>query len=169
MSMLFDILPEAPEHGPEIDALHELSFGPGRYVKTAYRLREGVKPIKELCFVAFAGEGDARRMVGSIRFSPVHIGGKQGLLLGPLAMDPSVRGCGGGQDLMRVSLDVAGTLGHSLVILVGDLPYYAKAGFVQVPQGRLTLPGPVDKSRLLVCELQPGSFEGVEGAVEKSQ
>ncbi|PCJ72074.1 MAG: GNAT family N-acetyltransferase [Rhodobiaceae bacterium] len=165
--MLFDIIAEAPEHGPQIDALHDLSFGPGRYVKTAYRLREGVAAIPELSFVVFAEEGDARRMVGSIRYSPVLIGGKKGLLLGPLAMDPAVRGQGGGQKLMQVSLDVARELKHGLVILVGDLPYYAKAGFKQVPSGRLTLPGPVDKTRLLYCELSPGAFDGVEGSVEK--
>lgn len=165
--MLFEILAEAPEHGAQIDALHDLSFGPGRYAKTAYRLREGVDAIPELCFVAFAGEGDARRMVGSIRFSPVMIGGRRGLLLGPLAMDPEVRGKGGGLELMRVGLEVAGTLGYTLVILVGDPAYYAKVGFRPVPPGRLTLPGPVDKSRLLYRELEEGAFDGVEGAVEK--
>ena len=165
--MLFDIVAEAPEHGPQIDALHDLSFGPGRYVKTAYRLREGVTAIPELSFVVFAGEGAARRMVGSIRYSPVLIGGKKGLLLGPLAMDPTVRGQGGGQKLMQVSLDIARHLKHALVVLVGDLPYYAKVGFKQVPPGRLALPGPVDKTRLLYCELSPGAFDGVEGSVEK--
>jgi predicted N-acetyltransferase YhbS len=165
--MLFEILAEAPEHEAQIEALHDLSFGPGRYVKTAYRLREGVASIPELCFVAFVGEGAARRMVGSIRFSPLVIGGQAALLLGPLAMDPSVRGCGGGQALMQTSLEAATELGHSLVILVGDAPYYAKAGFHQVPNGRLTLPGPVDKNRLLYCELNAGAFEGVSGQVEK--
>lgn len=165
--MLFEIVAEAPEHGLQIEALHELSFGPGRYVKTAYRLREGVSSVSDLCFVAFTGEGADRRMVGSIRYSPLSIGGKPGLLLGPLAMDPSVRGCGGGQELMRVSLAAARRLGYALVILVGDPPYYAKAGFRPVPAGRLVLPGPVDKSRLLYCELVEGAFEGVSGSVEK--
>ncbi len=165
--MLFDIVTEAPQHGPQINALHDLNFGPGRYVKTAYRLREGVGAVPELGFVAFTGQGKERRLVGSIRYSPVLIGGEKGLLLGPLAMDPSVRGHGGGLKLMGVSLDVARKLGHCLVILVGDLPYYAKVGFFQVPPGRLTLPGPVDKARLLYCELCSKAFDGIAGKVER--
>jgi len=165
--MLFDILPETPAHEADIEALHDLSFGPGRFAKTAYRMREGVPPVSSLSFVAFTDVEGASRMVGSIRFSPLVIGGNQGLLLGPLAMDPSVRGQGGGLDLMRTALDAARAEGHQFVILVGDAPYYAKVGFKQVPPGRIALPGPVDKSRLLYCELVPGGFDAVSGTVEK--
>ncbi|AWZ01606.1 hypothetical protein RHODOSMS8_02076 [Rhodobiaceae bacterium] len=165
--MLFDILPETPAHEADIEALHDLSFGPGRFAKTAYRMREGVPPVSSLSFVAFTDVGGASRMVGSIRFSPLVIGGNQGLLLGPLAMDPSVRGQGGGLDLMRTALDAARAEGHQFVILVGDAPYYAKVGFKQVPPGKIALPGPVDKSRLLYCELVPGGFDAVSGTVEK--
>jgi predicted N-acetyltransferase YhbS len=165
--MVFDILPETPAHETDIEALHDLSFGPGRFAKTAYRMREGVPPVPSLSFVAFTEMEGASRMVGSIRFSPLVIGGEQGLLLGPLAMDPSVRGQGGGLDLMRTALDAARAEGHQFVILVGDAPYYAKVGFKQVPPGKITLPGPVDKSRLLYCELVPGGFDAVAGTVEK--
>ncbi|HBM88680.1 MAG: N-acetyltransferase [Parvibaculaceae bacterium] len=165
--MVFDILPETPAHETDIEALHDLSFGPGRFAKTAYRMREGVRPVPSLSFVAFTEIEGASRMVGSIRFSPLVIGGDQGLLLGPLAMDPSVRGQGGGLDLMRTALDAARAEGHQFVILVGDAPYYAKVGFKQVPPGKITLPGPVDKSRLLYCELVPGGFDAVSGTVEK--
>ncbi len=165
--MLFDILPETPAHEADIEALHDLSFGPGRFAKTAYRMREGVPPVSSLSFVAFTDVEGASRMVGSIRFSPLVIGGNQGLLLGPLAMDPSVRGQGGGLDLMRTALDAARAEGHQFVILVGDAPYYAKVGFKQVPPGKIALPGPVDKSRLLYCELVPGGFDAVSGTVEK--
>ena len=166
--MLFDILPETPAHEADIEALHDLSFGPGRFAKTAYRMREGVPPVSSLSFVAFTDVEGASRMVGSIRFSPLVIGGNQGLLLGPLAMDPSVRGQGGGLDLMRTALDAARAEGHQFVILVGDAPYYAKVGFKQVPPGKIALPGPVDKSRLLYCELVPGGFDAVSGTVEKA-
>lgn len=165
--MLFDILPETPAHEADIEALHDLSFGPGRFAKTAYRMREGVPPVSSLSFVAFTDVKGAYRMVGSIRFSPLVIGGDQGLLLGPLAMDPSVRGQGGGLDLMRTALDAARAEGHQFVILVGDASYYAKVGFKQVPLGKITLPGPVDKCRLLYCELVPGGFDAVSGVVEK--
>jgi len=53
-----------------------------------------------------------------------------------------------------------------LVILVGDEPYYAKCGFKRIPKGRAIMPGPVDPSRLLVCELADGAFEGVSGSIK---
>ncbi len=165
--MVFKILPETPAHADDIEALHDLSFGPGRFAKTAYRMREGVPPISSLSYVAFIEENGVSRMVGSIRFSPLIVGDKKGLLLGPLAMDPAVRGQGGGLDLMRTALAAARAEGHQFVILVGDEPYYAKVGFQKVPPGKITLPGPVDKNRLLYCELVTGAFEDVAGLVEK--
>ena len=55
--------------------------------------------------------------------------------------------------------------GHRLVVLVGDEPYYGKAGFKPIPRGRVTMPGPVDPARLLVAELAASAFEGVSGAI----
>jgi hypothetical protein len=34
-----------------------------------------------------------------------------------------------------------------------------------VPPKRVELPGPVDRDRVLIAELVPGAFEGVEGPV----
>ncbi len=56
-------------------------------------------------------------------------------------------------------------LGYKLVILVGDLPYYARAGFAVVPCGRILMPGPVDPARLLYAELAPGALEAYRGPV----
>ena len=39
------------------------------------------------------------------------------------------------------------------MVLVGDEPYYGKAGFKRIPKGQVTMPGPVDPARLLVAEL----------------
>src|SRR3989344_8993219 len=96
---MFDIEAERPEHGPAIEALLDLSFGPGRYAKTAQRLREGNSPVPELCYVAFSDEGGERHMVGSLSFWPIAIGGVPGLMLGPLAVEPRRRGQGGGGTL----------------------------------------------------------------------
>ena len=167
---MFSLDHERPEHAAEIDHLLDLSFGPGRYAKTSYRLREGIDPIPELSFVVFLDEGPGveqgapRRMVGSVRFWPILIGDTRALLLGPLAVDPAIRGKGAGIALMKRGLDEAVRHGHRLVILVGDAPYYAKAGFAPVPPGRVVLPGPVDPARLLYRELAEGAFDGVSGA-----
>jgi len=68
---------------------------------------------------------------------------------------------------MEKGLADAKKLGYRLVILVGDAPYYARVGFGPVPPGRLTMPGPVDPSRLLYRELDIGAFGRARGAVTK--
>lgn len=157
---MYTIFPEGPQHGPAIDALHDFCFGPGRFARTAYRIREGAADAPELSFVACDGEG---RLLGSIRYTPILIGETPALMLGPLAVDSTLRGKGVGLELMQVSLQRALSLGHRLVILIGDEPYYARVGFARVPDGRLSLPGPYDPNRLLYKELAPLAFEGVSG------
>ncbi|MDO8288674.1 MAG: N-acetyltransferase [Parvibaculum sp.] len=164
---LYDIEHQRPEHAADIEALLDLCFGPGRYAKTAQRLREGNEAVPELCYVAFQGEGAARKLVGSLTFWPVNIGGVPGLMLGPLAVVPAIRGQGIGVNMMRRGLDDAKRLGYRLIILVGDEPYYVKVGFGPVPPGRLTMPGPVDPSRLLFRELDIGALAHAHGAITK--
>lgn len=144
-----------------IEKLDERAFGPGRFARTAYRLREGVLPDPQLSFVAYVGT----LLVGANRMTPIMCGGKPALLLGPLTVDPPFRSRGIGEALMQKSMEAARAAGHKLVILVGDEPYYKRVGFKRVPMGRLTMPGPVDPARLLYCELADGAFEGVSGAI----
>ncbi len=149
---------------PAVERLDERAFGPGRYAKTAYRLREGVAPDFALSCVARVGT----LLVGANRMTAISVGGAPALLLGPLTVDPPFRERGVGRRLMAHSLDAARAAGHRLVILVGDEPYYARVGFKRVPAGRLTMPGPVDARRLLYFELVEGAFEGVSGAVARA-
>ena len=144
-----------------IERLHERTFGPGRYAKTAYRLREGRDHSLDLSFTARVGT----LLVGSVRLTPIRIGETKGLLLGPLTIEPPFRERGIGHALIAHALAGAKTKGHRLVVLVGDEPYYGKAGFQRIPKGRATMPGPVDPARLLVCELADGAFEGVSGPI----
>ena len=155
------ILPETKEDAEAVERLHERTFGPGRYAKTAYRLREQVPHSIDLSFTARIGT----LLVGSVWLSPVRIGETKALLLGPLTVEPAFRERGIGQVLIARALEQAGKNGHRLVILVGDEPYYAKSGFRQVPSGRVIMPGPVDPARLLVAELVSGAFEGISGRV----
>ena len=155
------ILPETPDDVLAIERLHERTFGPGRYAKTAYRLREQVDHILELSFTARIGT----LLVGSVWLSPVRIGASKALLLGPLTVEPAFRERGLGQALIARALKEAAQKGHRLVILVGDEPYYGKCGFKRIPKGRAIMPGPVDPARLLVAELSEGAFEGVSGQI----
>jgi len=155
------ILPESKGDAEAIERLHERTFGPGRYAKTAYRLRERVEHSIDLSFIARIGT----LLVGSVWLTPIRIGASRALLLGPLTVEPAFRGRGIGQALIARALKEAEAKGHRLVILVGDEPYYAKSGFKCVPPGRLVMPGPVDTARLLVAELASGAFDGVSGRV----
>jgi predicted N-acetyltransferase YhbS len=155
------ILAETPDDALAIERLHERTFGPGRYAKTAYRLREDVSHVMALSFTARVGT----LMVGSVRLSPIRIGETRALLLGPLTVEPPFRERGIGQKLMKRAMEEARAKGHRLVVLVGDEPYYRRAGFKAVAKGQITMPGPVDPSRLLVAELADGAFAGVSGPI----
>jgi predicted N-acetyltransferase YhbS len=155
------ILAETPDDAAAIERLHERTFGPGRFAKTAYRLREQAAHRLDVSFTARIGT----LLVGSVWLSPVRIGETKALLLGPLTVEPAFRERGVGQALIEQALVEAKTKGHRLVILVGDEPYYGKCGFKRVPPGRATMPGPVDPARLLVAELEAGAFEGVAGPI----
>lgn len=158
----FTIRPEATSDLADIERLCANTFGPGRFARSAYRLREGARAVEALCFTAWLGP----RLVGSIRFTSVRIGDADGaLLLGPLAVDPEFAGQGCGRALIARGLETARDLGYRMVLLVGDLPYYEKFGFKIAPRGKIVLPGPADPSRILVAELAEGATENVAGRV----
>ena len=156
--------PERPTDGSLIEHVLDVSFGPGRFAKTAYRLREGVAPIAALGYVVVE-DGEPR---GTIRYWPVLIGGTPSIMLGPVAVLPEHRGRGMAIQLMKLSLSKAAELGHRSVVLVGDAPYYSRVGFSKVPAGRMTMPGPVDYARLLWRELIPGGLDGLAGPITKA-
>lgn len=97
------ILPETEADAPAIDRLHERTFGPGRFAKTAYRLREEVQHSRELSFTARIGT----LLIGSVWLSPVRIGEARALLLGPLTVEPTFRERGAGQALIGRALEEA--------------------------------------------------------------
>ena len=146
--------------------LSELSaqaFGPGRFTRSAYRVRESIPPVGVLCLCAMLGG----RLVGGIRFTAISIGDQEGAaLLGPLVVDPAEKGQGFGRALVEEGLARARSEGFSLVLLVGDMPYYGRFGFQPVAPGQMTLPGPVDPARLLAVELVPGALQRAVGQVK---
>jgi predicted N-acetyltransferase YhbS len=155
------ILPETPDDALAIERLHERTFGPGRFARTAFRIREGVGHRLDLSFTARIGS----LLVGSVRLSPVRIGETPALLLGPLTIEPPFRSRGIGRALIERALADAKANGARLVVLVGDEPLYGKMGFKRVPKGQARMPGPVDPRRLLVAELAEGAFDGVSGPI----
>jgi predicted N-acetyltransferase YhbS len=155
------ISPETAGDALPVERLHERTFGPGRFVLSAYRLREHVDHRLDLSFTARIGT----LLVGSVRQLPVLVGDTPALLLGPLTVEPPFRGRGVGRALLDRALKEAQAKGHRLVLLVGDEAYYGRVGFKMIPQGRVKMPGPVDYSRLLVAELIEGAFTDVSGLI----
>ena len=162
--MNVSIRQEAPADRPSVDDLVADAFGPGRFAKSAYRLREGVDDIPALSFIA---EMDGS-IVGTVRYWPVDIGGTAAIMLGPIAVLTGMQGQGIALQLMQSSLAAAKTLGHRIVVLVGDEPYYARVGFSRiVPVGSVTMPGPVDLNRMLGLALVDGALDGLNGELRK--
>jgi predicted N-acetyltransferase YhbS len=164
---MWEIRAEREEDEGAIDALVDRCFGPGRYAKTAYRLREGVEPEPRLSFVAVSANDGV--LLGSVRFWPIVVGAEVSLLLGPLAVEPELRGRGIGISLMQRGIDQARGLGFATIILVGDEPYYARVGFSKLAPGRVRMPGPVDSSRLLGLGLNDGALDALSGSVKRAR
>ena len=161
----WQIRPETLADAPAITALNEAGFGPGRFAKSAYRLREGVAPVTQLGFVASAGGV----LLGSVRFWPIRVGGHEELLLGPLAVRGDQRGKGIGIALMQAGIEKAKQGPWRGILLVGDEPYYAKVGFSRLPPGRVRFPGPVDQDRILGLSLKEGEMLALTGQVRRAR
>ena len=154
---------ETPADGPEVETLLDTCFAPGRTFLSSYRLRDGVPAAHDLCLVA---RGRAGEVAGAIRFWPVRVAGEGGaraaMLLGPVAVHPTRQGEGLGAFLIQSGLDRADAAGVERVLLVGDLPYYARFGFARL--NGVTMPPPTNPARVLGV----WDWDGVAGAVERA-
>lgn len=140
-------------------------FGPGRFARSAYRVREGAPPLTKFCCVGFV-DG---QLIASLNFTEVFIGGTSGaLLLGPFVVDPDAGKKGLGGVLLEDALLCAKTAGVPLIVLVGDEPYYKRYGFFKVPAGQIVFPGPVAGDRILATENQKGALADFSGMIRAS-
>ncbi len=152
-----NLVAENQSHNAAIVDLHERAFGPGRFTRAAFRLREQGPHDQSLSFVALAQEDD--RLMGSVRLTWIKTArdSARGLLLGPLTIHPDAQNKGIGRTLVAHCISAASATDAHYVLLVGDQPYYAPLGFQVAPKGQVTLPGPVDENRLLICPM--GDFD----------
>lgn len=148
------------------EALLNDAMGPKRKTKSSEKLRRGRRPSEGLAFVARDASGG---LAGTVRLWDVTLGeGGPALLLGPLAVDPSLKSAGIGSALMRHAIAEAARLGHAAILLVGDEPYYGRFGFSAARTGALAMPGPYERHRLLALELVEGALDGAEGTLKAS-
>lgn len=133
---------------PWVEDLHARVFGPGRFARTAFRVREILPVDPDLCLIA---ELDGKP-VGSVWMTPIVLGDQKGYLLGPLAADPNHQNKGVGRLLVKTVTQLAlESQPRGFVLLVGDAPYYAPLGFFPATPSAIIFPGPVDPTRVLVC------------------
>ena len=161
---MYEICPETDQDTPEVEALYDLCFAPGRTALSSYRLREGVPRVADLCLVLRDGSGI---LLAAIRFWPVRIGDQAVLLLGPIAVHPTAQGEGLGALLMRDSLERARARGWTRVLLVGDEPYYRRFGFRKLEA--VEMPPPTNPDRVLGLDLRPGAWAGITGPVLREE
>ncbi|MFD1985913.1 GNAT family N-acetyltransferase [Mesorhizobium newzealandense] len=147
------------------EALLDDAMGPKRRTKSSEKLRRGRRPSEGMAFIARDASGS---VAGTVRLWDVTLGegGPAALLLGPLAVDPSLKSAGIGSALMRHAITEAARLGHAAILLVGDAPYYGRFGFSAARTGSLAMPGPYERHRLLALELVEGALDGARGTLK---
>ena len=152
---------QKPADEPAIEDLLDRAFGPDRKLRPSYRLRDGIAPLADLAYVARDGD----KLVGTIRFWPVVIGGAAAaLLLGPLAVDAAYRHGAIATSLINRGLEEAQRAGHRIVTAVGDLSLFGRCGFIAATPLGLVMPGLADANRLLVL----GELDGVAGCLDQA-
>ncbi|WP_291839610.1 GNAT family N-acetyltransferase [Brevundimonas sp.] len=129
---------ETPADAASVEALVMAAFGPGRYAKTAERIREQAGVA-----AGFVAREDGR-VIGAVRLWTILVGDRPALFLGPITVSADSRKGGLGADLVQACIDHAGLTG---VLLVGDAPYFGRFGFRHASDVRLQ--GPVDPRRVL--------------------
>lgn len=156
----YTLAAERPEDAAAIELILDAAFGADRHAKRSYVYRQGVESVPALRLTA---RDSADRVVGTIRYWPIEVlgdgGSRPALLLGPIAVEPRLKGIGIGRALMHASLAMARARGHRLVLLVGDAAYYGQFGFVPAAPLGFVMPHE-QPHRLQALELAAGSFAG---------
>ena len=90
-------------------------------------------------------------LAASISYSETYINNLfKGLLLGPLAVSPALKGKGHGKELVKYTINKIELSNiYDFIIVVGDLDYYSKFEFNKVEKN-LEFYGPVDKDKVLI-------------------
>tara|TARA_B100001093_G_C26450464_1_gene852067 strand:+ start:52 stop:540 length:489 start_codon:yes stop_codon:yes gene_type:complete len=134
----------------KIFSILEKSFGPGRFARSVYRLREIVGRETEFSYVYEKNN----KILSSISYYQTFLtDGLQGLLLGPLAVDPEYRGKGFGVALVEHTISlIKKQSNYDFIIAIGDNNYYEKFGFKKIDIN-VKFFGPVNKEKILILDI----------------
>lgn len=152
------IIADDARHDAAVDALMDAAFGPGRFAKTAERVRERSSPWRAGSRLAFAGDV----LVGACRLWRVQAGGRA-LFLGPIAVSSTFRSGGLGRRLVAACEAAAVAASHPAIILIGERSFFGPLGYETLPAGRIDLPGPGVGGKLLWKALRPGGLDQLNG------
>ncbi|MHA6297355.1 GNAT family N-acetyltransferase [Devosia sp. CAU 1758] len=145
-----------------IEDLQAIAFGPGRYARTAFRVRERFPIDPSLSLIADVDGTPC----GSVWMTPISVDGRKGYLLGPLATHPNFRKRGAGKLLAREVSRMALARGEGdFVLLVGDQDYYCPLGWEITTPGNIEFPGPVDPSRVLLLSDDKDLAKSLKGTI----
>lgn len=136
-----------PDDDAFVEDLLAIAFGPGRFARTAFRVRERF-PIDPTLSMIAEVNGEP---CGSVWMTPISVGGIDGYLLGPLATHPNFRKRGAGKLLaLEVTRHALERNEGRFVLLVGDRDYYCPLGWEPTVPYAVRFPGPVDPERVLL-------------------
>ena len=145
-----------------VEDLQAIAFGPGRFARTAFRVRERFPIDPSLSLIAEV-DGTA---CGSVWMTPISVDGLKGYLLGPLATHPNFRKRGAGKLLAREVAKLAMARGEGqFVLLVGDQDYYCPLGWEITTPGNIQFPGPVDPTRVLLLSEDKSLAKSLKGEI----
>lgn len=159
--MSFTIVPDDAAYDAALERVLTAAFGPGRFAKVSERVRECAPLDRVLSRVAL----DAETPIGCCRIHRIMLDATPMLFLGPLAVAPQAQGVRLGGVLVAASLDVCEATDANGVIVVGQPRMFAPFDFVEIPKGRVTLPGPVEARRLQWRALRGADLGALSGVV----
>ena len=137
-----------------IEILMDGAFGAARHSRSVWTLRV-LPPVADLSLVL----RDGGAILASLRFWEVQLGSQIVLLLGPLAVQPELRGQGYGRKIVADGLARARAINKwPLVLVSGEPEYYPKFGFEPALPYQLDWPGFIEPERLQILELQAGAM-----------
>ena len=115
------------EDNDKIIKLLYKSFGPGRFARSVYRLREKNDRDTEFSYIYELNN----QILSSISYYKTFLNNDiNGLLLGPLAVDPEHRGKGYGVELVKYTIAlIKKTMAYDFILVIGDYHYYEKFGY----------------------------------------
>jgi predicted N-acetyltransferase YhbS len=139
------------EDNDKIIKLLYKSFGPGRFARSVYRLREKNDRDTEFSYIYELNN----QILSSISYYKTFLNNDiNGLLLGPLAVDPEHRGKGYGVELVKYTIAlIKKTMAYDFILVIGDYHYYEKFGFKKI-NNTFGFYGPVNSEKVLILPLK---------------